>query len=433
MPEHCEKVGFGLFDYQARGGASAVRTTGKVGDRLRPCFRRLARALIGGLIGCGLALSTRAQAWQRASVLSRLGAINIVADPAGFVWVSTETGVFRYDGHQVVPPNHLLAPGRLPATSAYLLFQPDGALWCGTQQGLFCFVPATRQLERVALPPLPNGRISIDGLNRHPRTGRVRVSYGGVLVVLAGKRAVGPPVTLPEGVGLDFDDADGAYLFGGNHVVWHLDGCGRPQTHQPATGFRWHSAARDTMLTSYFDGDPPPAGLPLAAAADDFGELVLALTDQTTPEPARYTCRLAGDADQRFRPVVGGYRLRLDHLVPGDYVIELQGQTAHGTGAHNRLRVPLRVAGHWWRPYVGGRHGGAGEAGGGGRVRPAAAAAAHGPAAARAHSAGAYRRRPARRHESPAAYTFCSDISLALRYDRSGGCVRFRSVRKNAV
>jgi signal transduction histidine kinase len=114
------------------------------------------------------------------------------------------------------------------------------------------------------------------------------------------------------------------------------------------SGVRQHVAARDTVLTRYFDGDPPPSGLQLAAD-DSFVELALALADQTAPEPAQYTYRLADDADRQFRPVPDGYRLRLDHLVPGDYVVEIRGQTAHGDGARNVLRVPLRVAGYWWR------------------------------------------------------------------------------------
>ena len=182
-----------------------------------------------------------AQIWQRDSVLSQLGAMQIVADPTGFLWVRTATGVFRYDGHQAVPLNSLRAAGspRLPAASSLLLL-PDGALWCGTQEGLFRYVRATRQLERVALPALPSGQIGINGLNQHPRTGHLWVNYGGVLVVLAGKQAVGPPVPLPPAnYGIDFDDADGIYLFDEGRVVEHLDEHGQRLPAPPPMRFRW--------------------------------------------------------------------------------------------------------------------------------------------------------------------------------------------------
>lgn len=188
----------------------------------------------------------RAQVWQRDSVLSRLCARDIVGDSAGFVWVSTETGVFRYDGHQAVSLNDLLAPGgpRLPTGLTCLARGTDGAIWCGTQEGLFRFVPPTRRLERVALPPLPNGQRSVDELHVHPRTGRLWVICGGALhvVILAGRRAVGPPVFRPPQVfGFDFDaEADGALLFCGRQGVWYIDGSGGLRQRSPTpTLYRW--------------------------------------------------------------------------------------------------------------------------------------------------------------------------------------------------
>jgi signal transduction histidine kinase len=247
------------------------------------CFRGLVWALLGSLLGCGLASPVRAQAWQRDSILSRLGALNIVADSVGFVWVSTETGVFRYDGHQAVPLNDLLVAGsiRLPATNASLLMMPDGALWCGTQTGLFRYVPATRQLHRVPLPPLPSGWSSVDDLNLHPRTGQVWVRYGGVLVVLDHQRVVRPPVTLPPtSYILDFDDTDGAYLLSNLSLAWHLDGHGRLLSQEPSTATRWRvpgsggrwqvdfGALYDTHFTE-------PDGTPLRVAQWDTTQFLM--------------------------------------------------------------------------------------------------------------------------------------------------------------
>jgi signal transduction histidine kinase len=193
----------------------------------------------------GSASTARAQVWQRDSVLSRLRTIDIIGDSSGFLWCSNETGVFRYDGQQAVPLADLLAPGspRLPVGLTHLVQGADGTLWCGTQDGLFRLALPARRIERIPLPSLPNGQTSIDGILVHPRTGHLWVTCGTLYtVVVAGGRAVGPPVRMPEYIyATDFDaTADGLRLFCLNGDMWHLAPRGHlqplPRARQP---FRW--------------------------------------------------------------------------------------------------------------------------------------------------------------------------------------------------
>ncbi|MCE1228610.1 MAG: hypothetical protein LWX11_03870, partial [Firmicutes bacterium] len=66
--------------------------------------------------------------------LENLTVGSIVQDPFGFIWVSTEGGVFRFDGKRF---SEFGLKDGLPTVSATTLHvATDGTLWCGTFQGL---------------------------------------------------------------------------------------------------------------------------------------------------------------------------------------------------------------------------------------------------------------------------------------------------------
>jgi signal transduction histidine kinase len=135
------------------------------------------------------AATCRAEPWQRDPILSQLLVRTLLTDPAGFQWIATDEGVYRYDGYELVPLARLVRAGSVAAPkglcSAFSL-DPAGHLWIGTDMGVFRLTLRTGALRRVALPhdagfPQP----TITQLYRHPRSGHLWVSCGdGSTVVL---------------------------------------------------------------------------------------------------------------------------------------------------------------------------------------------------------------------------------------------------------
>jgi len=161
-----------------------------------------------GLLG-GLLPATPATAgpdpWQRDPVLSRLLIKRLLTDPAGFQWVATDEGVFRYDGYELLPLARLVRPGSCPAPRGQvfsLCLDAGGHLWVGADAGLFCLTLRTGAFRRVPLPQETAGEPAAVGLLfYHPRSGHLWVSYRDVsLVVLdarRGGRVVSPRRRLP--------------------------------------------------------------------------------------------------------------------------------------------------------------------------------------------------------------------------------------------
>jgi signal transduction histidine kinase len=91
-----------------------------------------------------------------------------------------------------------------------------------------------------------------------------------------------------------------------------------------------------------------PQGLELAPG-DAFADLSLGLSDDLRPEQARFAYRLRGTGSAPWQELGTGNRLRLQGLEPGDYTLEIKGETEVGTPARRVLRVPVRVRTYWWR------------------------------------------------------------------------------------
>ncbi len=73
---------------------------------------------------------------------------NIVQDPHGFIWLGTDNGLCRYDGTQVLPY-------RLPqlGINQYIssLLAHEGALYIGTEKGVYCLAQETQQISRLPM------------------------------------------------------------------------------------------------------------------------------------------------------------------------------------------------------------------------------------------------------------------------------------------
>ena len=66
--------------------------------------------------------------------LTNLDVHALMQDRAGFLWVATDGGLFRYDGHQF--RGYTTAQG-LPALQVFAIHQTsDGVIWAGTAEGL---------------------------------------------------------------------------------------------------------------------------------------------------------------------------------------------------------------------------------------------------------------------------------------------------------
>ncbi len=119
--------------------------------------------------------------WVRDPALSPLLIQQLVTDPAGFRWVATNEGVFRYDGYEAVPLARLVRRGgRLPAVTFVpaLALDRAGHLWIGSEVGLFRFEPITGTLMAVPLGLPTDERPAVHTLFCHPRTGHLWVNCG---------------------------------------------------------------------------------------------------------------------------------------------------------------------------------------------------------------------------------------------------------------
>ncbi len=168
----------------------------------QPLFARHCRLFLALLvIGWGgvSSISAPASPWLRDAPLSQLLVKRMVTDAAGFRWVATSKGVFRYDGYELVPLQQLVRSGDdVPAQVVWrVVLDRAGRLWLTGQYGLFCFTPRTGRFRAI---PLPAMRLDIapgtGELLVHPRTGHLWVSYEDNVIVLDpehGGRPLGPP------------------------------------------------------------------------------------------------------------------------------------------------------------------------------------------------------------------------------------------------
>jgi signal transduction histidine kinase len=277
-----------------------------------------------------------------------------LATNQGLYCLQPATGALRHYGPNEPPPYRL--PTALLRT---VLFSHPDSLWVGTlDAGLLLLHPqrgVQRQLtlgqglpsEAVAfvLAP-PPGRVlwvgTHNGLVRYePRTGRRS------------------DLTTTEGLATNelnrqsgwYDSARQRLYVGGvgglSFVMPHALTSAGYQPRLLLSSLTQHHAQPDTIRTDYLAGTLPQ-GLALAPG-DAFADLVLGLSDDVGLEQGRFLYRLLGNGPAPWQELGTSNRLRLQGLEPGDYTLEIKGETELGAPTRNVLRVPVRARTYWWR------------------------------------------------------------------------------------
>ena len=106
--------------------------------------------------------------------LSNPAVTAIASDGRGGVWVGTAAGLDHVDAETGVVRNVALAP-EVPGPVLSLLQDRDGALWAGTEQGLFRRSPASEHFVAVLLDVPDNSALNVTDLRRDS-TGRLWIA-----------------------------------------------------------------------------------------------------------------------------------------------------------------------------------------------------------------------------------------------------------------
>lgn len=184
----------------------------------------------------GAVADVRFRSWSTEDGLSQVSAIDLLPDREGFLWIATQDGLNRFDGHRFQIWRH---DGGDPQTLSdnYVLAltqSADGAIWAGTQNGLNRLDPLSGRVERF-----PAGGTGLrDGLVNGvlaAADGGVYVSTrrGGVQRFDPATRSFSSIAALPNVVSrqkLLGVQADGQLLVSVEDELWRVDAAG--QDHQ---------------------------------------------------------------------------------------------------------------------------------------------------------------------------------------------------------
>ena len=164
--------------------------------------------------------------------LSNAAVTAILQDDVGFLWVGTQDGLNRFDGHVFTAYRSepwqpgTLSHGRITA----LLQDPDGTLWVGTQAGLNRFNRDRKQFSIVRLHDDPDGRSSLLAVNSLARDGQGRLwvaTKRGLFYLDARTRTLVRIVPIPADPRSATVNAQALFTTPGGHV-WASLGGGTP-------------------------------------------------------------------------------------------------------------------------------------------------------------------------------------------------------------
>lgn len=333
----------------------------------------------------------------------------LLRDRAGRVWAGGQQGLFQLDLARRTRRRYREGDPTWPLHRCEIEALSEGAngeLWLATNQGLYNLQPATGKLRHYGPEELPPYRLPTSlvrcVLATHPDSVWVGTLDAGLLL-LHPRRGVQRQLTLGQGlpseaVAFVLAPRPGRVLWIGTHngLVRYEPGTGRRSDLTTAEGLAtnelnrqsaWYDAAQqrlyiggvgglsylapqdltragyaprllltsltqhhalpDTIRTEYLTGTLPQ-GLTLAPG-DAFADLTLGVSDDIGPELGRFMYRLLGNGPAPWQELDAGNRLRLQGLEPGDYTLEIRGETGLGTPTRNGLRVPVRARTYWWR------------------------------------------------------------------------------------
>ncbi|SFQ57824.1 sensor histidine kinase [Hymenobacter arizonensis] len=333
----------------------------------------------------------------------------LLRDRAGRLWAGGQQGLFELDLTRRTRTRYREGDPTWPLHNCEIEALSEGAngeLWLASNRGLYCLQPATGALrhygpDEPAPYQLPTGLLRAV-LVSHPDSVWVGTLDAGLLL-LHPRRGVQRQLTLGQGlpseaVAFVIAPRPGRVLWVGTHnglvryeprtgrrsdlttaeglatnelnrqSSWYdsvrqrlyVGGVGglsflEPQSlttaeHQPRlllTGLTQHHAQPDIIRTDYLTG-ALPQGLELAPG-DAFADLALSLSDDVGPELGRFMYRLRSTGPAPWQELGTSNRLRLQGLEPGDYTLDIRGETELGTPTRNVLRVPVRARTYWWR------------------------------------------------------------------------------------
>ncbi|WP_169515162.1 sensor histidine kinase [Hymenobacter norwichensis] len=333
----------------------------------------------------------------------------LLRDRARRVWAGGQQGLFQLDLARRTRRRYREGDPTWPLHRCEIEALSEGAhgeLWLATNQGLYCLQPATGRLRHYGPDEPPSYRLPTSlvrtVLVAHPDSIWVGTLDAGLLL-LHPRRGVQRQLTLGQGlpseaVAFVLAPRPGRVLWVGTHnglvryeprtgrrsdlttteglatnelnrqSAWYdaaqqrlyIGGVGglsflapsilAKAGHAPRlllTSLTQHHAQPDTIRTEYLTGTLPQ-GLTLAPG-DAFADLTLGVSDEVGPELGRFTYRLLGAGSALWQELDAGNRLRLQGLEPGDYTLEIRGETGLGTSTCNGLRVPVRARTYWWR------------------------------------------------------------------------------------
>ncbi|MFN7918574.1 MAG: ATP-binding protein [Bryobacteraceae bacterium] len=153
--------------------------------------------------------------------LGNLSVECLYQDRAGFVWIGTENGLFRYDGKHIIDFG---TGAGLAGNYVQALHQSqDGTLWVTTNHGLSRLEGS--RFVRAEIPLPPAGQMFIKNAIGSDSMGVVYAAYFGGVVIWrkTGKRWQPKTAPFPDGLsgrnrGLAVDDSDVVYLGCGDHL-----------------------------------------------------------------------------------------------------------------------------------------------------------------------------------------------------------------------
>jgi len=292
----------------------------------------------------------------------------VCPDGRGHLWLATPEGVERLTlatgQREVFGPNEA-APRRVAVDGARCLYlAPNGNLWVGTRaHGLALIDPAGRASLALSLGQgLPNASVATilpsaggylwlgtyQGLVRYQPT-------SGQLAVFT--TAHGLLSNECNALAAYADPRDGSLLVGGVAGLHRIYPSQVPGTSTVAPRLLLTSytalgtSAEASFTRQLLTTDQLPdlrlgPNLPLV-------DLHLALTNSLDPSRARYAYRVRGWLADRWLGLGTTPQLRLQGLPPGQYTVEIRGESSEGVPSANVLRLPLTVTAEWWnRPFT---------------------------------------------------------------------------------
>jgi diguanylate cyclase (GGDEF)-like protein len=186
--------------------------------------------------------------------LSAITVISLAQDHQGFLWIGSQTGIYRYDGLSITPFG--LAEGLPGVRTTQLLVAPDGKLWARMRKGLARL--EGQRFVSVSIPPQAGNFTSDTASFAVDAAGRLFVAVERGLLLRDAKegttRVLGPADGLPSG-------QVEAIVRGPDDIIWF------------AAGRRLARILPGSLRPEVLAAPELPAGRVVALVVDGHGQL----------------------------------------------------------------------------------------------------------------------------------------------------------------